>query len=243
MRPDLLALVLVGSGTLLGGCLTRPSAQVETPEGLVLGEDPVAVEKVAQALRERGPILRAALDSPRYPPRIFLLEEFPHGAGGVTGPDFIALNNVKGVEEVAIHELVHWHSSPAFDRLPYYAREGLADAFNYALNTFSSGLDQIQPSPGANDLERMFAIKSGDLAIAQSDTFTDNAGAWVVAYFGWKRLREFCARAEAEGLSVVPDEWIRAELPPLGTAFGMDETWVTEGVPGKVSGTMIYRSS
>lgn len=243
MRPDLLARIVVVSGTLLGGCRSLAPLQLETPEGLVVCEDEVVGERVAKALRERGPRIRAALGSRREPPRIELWRDFPHGAGGFTAPDFIALNSLPdNIEQRAIHELVHWHSSPAFDRLPYYAREGLAEALTYALRTFTSGLFQLQPSPVEKDLERALAIKSGEQALAGSDTFTENAGAWIVAAIGWKRLLDFCVRAEAEGLTVVPDDWLRAELPPLGIAMAMDAAWVNDGVPGKPGGSATLSS-
>jgi len=243
MRPDLLARIVVVSGTLLGGCRSLPPLQLATPEGLVVCEDEVVGERVAAALREQGPLIRAALGSEREPPRIELWRDFPHGAGGFTAPDFIALNSLPDdIEARALHELVHWHSSPAFDRLPYYAQEGLAEALTNALRTFSSGLSQIRGSPVEKDLERMFTIKSGALALADSDIYTENAGAWLVAAIGWRRLRDFCVRAEAEGLELVPDDWLRAELPPLGSALGMDAAWVNDGVPGKLAGTATLTS-
>lgn len=243
MRPELLIRIVVVSGTLLGGCRSLPPLQLETPEGLVVCQDAGVGERVAKALRERGPRIRAALGSRREPPRIELWRDFPHGAGGFTAPDFIALNSLPdSIEERAIHELVHWHSSPAFDRLPYYAREGLAEAMTCASRTFTSGLFQVQASPVEKDLERTFAIQSGALALAESDIFTENAGAWLVAAIGWKRLRDFCVRAEAEGLPVVPDDWLRAALPPLGVAMAMDAAWVNDGVPGKPGGSATLSS-
>ena len=243
MRPELLALIAAASGTLLGGCLSRPPVRLETPEGLVLCEDPVVGERIARALREQGPRIRAALGSEREPPRIELWRDFPHGAGGFTAPDFIALNSLpEDIEQRAIHELVHWHSSPTFDRLPYYAREGLAEALTTAVRTLSSGQYGIRGSPVEHDLERTFAITSGDRALAGSDAFTENAGAWIVAAIGWKRLRDFCVRAEAEGRAVVPDDWLRAELPPLGVAMALDAAWVNDGVPGKPGGSATLHS-
>lgn len=240
MRPDLLVLLVTGSGILSGGCLSRPPLVLETPEGRVVCEDQAAGERVAGALRQYGPRIRACLGSSREPPRVELWMDMPHGAGGFTHPEFIALNAAvtDQIESRTCHELVHWHSTENYRQLPYFASEGLAAALTTALEPRAPGI--LFPgvaSPDAKGLERAFEITSGDLALARSDVFSNAAGEWMAAAIGWKRLRELCTRAAEEGLERVPEAWIRAELPALGQLIGMGDAWLDEGAPGLPAGT------
>ena len=246
MRPELLVLLVTGSGILSGGCLSCPPLVLETPEGLVICEDQAVGERVASALREHGPRIRSCLGSSREPPRVELWMDMPHGAGGFTHPEFIALNGAVAtqIESRTCHELVHWHSTENYARLPYFASEGLAVALTKALQPRDPKiLFWGVVSPDADGLERAFEITSGDLDLARSNVFSDTAGEWMAAAIGWKRLRELCARATEEGLERVPAAWIRAELPALGQAVGMGDAWLNEGAPGLPAGTATFRGS
>ncbi len=125
---------------------------------------------------------------------------------------------------VIAHELVHWHvRGTAWARLPVALEEGLATTLSLELTPDLPGawdalLHEALPQTRAVGWDVLLTLP---VAAWQDTRFDEHAwapyplGAWLVERIGVDALRALCERAEAEGLALVPVDWLlgAARLP------------------------------
>ena len=210
---------------LLSACTALPPAVRETPVGVVFAKNEALAEQGAAALEKHDARIRSLLGTSRYPPVIevgwtrsdrdklaaFTSEQrivVQHQWGGApTTPEV--------VEELVVHELLHWHATGHWDGLPYVVEEAMVQLLTRLLVT--EKLPLLQP-PELATLERALSIDQAGYFNCElrAKGELELAALWYVEGLGMDPLKALTARATAEGLEQIPSEWLLEKAPPLG---------------------------
>jgi hypothetical protein len=209
---------------LVSSCAAVPPAVRETPVGIVYARNEVLAEQGAAALEKHDARIRALLGTSRYPPVIEVgwtrsdrekLAAFTSEQRIVVQHEWAgAASNPGVVEELVVHELLHWHATGPWDGLPYVVEEALVQLLTRLLVT--EKLPLLQP-PRLATLERALSIDQAGYFDCELETKgeLELAALWFVEGLGMDPLKALTARATAEGLESIPVEWLLEECPPI----------------------------
>lgn len=220
---QVLSLTLLALASCASTEFDRAPMTCETGSGTVRGSDAEDVAEVGRLVQELAPRVCEIL-RPERPElvRVVVLESAADPYAKAYTHEFVREGRivdrfiVVGSESkhlrafIVAHELVHWFSDGAWDRLPLALEEGLADLVACQLDRAGReaklyDLARVPPAEGFDEIEAALCVSRESWA-GLTPAERDRAywvGAIVVQRIGVEGLRGLCEQAAAEGSPLV----------------------------------------